>query len=116
MTDQELLFMAGKAVGLFIEFDANGNSYETKRKSGYLPFPWNPLLDDKDAIKLAMQLNISVLVDNDVESVGTSFMVGQYGHNTNEQWDEHGGDRMPAMRRAIVTAAAKIGGGSGDGN
>jgi len=68
---------------------------------------WNPLTDDADAFRLAVNLNIDVWYSPDCFIVGTTFMVGEVGYNTEENWTEVG--KRAATRRAIVRAAAEIG-------
>lgn len=92
MTDRELLEFAAKAVGY------------KKHFVHYLG--WNPLTDDGDALRLAVKLGIEIFPDLQVNEVRTAFMVGIYGYNTAEQI---GTDRIAAIRRAIVRAAAEIG-------
>ena len=92
MTDREMLEFAAKAAGY------------KKRFVHYLG--WNPLIDDGDALRLAVKLGIEIIPDLQVNEVLTAFMVGSYGYNTAE---EIGTDPLAATRRAIVRAAAEIG-------
>lgn len=87
MTDRELLELAAKAVG-----------YERNSAGPVGPCEWNPLADDGDALRLAMAIgmdSIEIVVD---------------------EWPDHASGIMrkepniPATRRAIVRAAAQIGG------
>ena len=81
MTDQELLTMAAKAAGCVENSD------------------WNPLTDDGDALRLAVQLFRDIrfwYFENSV-SVGNELRVAC------------GDDPCAATRRAIVYAAALVG-------
>lgn len=90
--DIELLRLAAKAymagirwdVSKHIPLDANG-----------LPLAWNPLIDDGDALRLAVQLEIELsFINGDTHADGQS---------------EGGPDKQANTRRAIVRAAAAIG-------
>ena len=97
MTDRELLENAAKAADMDIAFDR-------PRATGKEPMdwdtgePWNPLTDDGDALRLAANLEITIMFDH------YSVWCEQYGI-----LEKYGGDRLAATRRAIVEAAAKIG-------
>ena len=93
MTDQELLTMAAKAAGY--ESLTNGQAYSPEAGS----FDWNPLTDDGDALRLAVQLFRDIhfwYFENSV-SVGNELRVAC------------GDDPCAATRRAIVYAAALVG-------
>ena len=99
MSDRELLELAAKAAGLNYDHrygivfgeDDCGNATEDG---------WNPLLDDGDALRLAVKLGLCVKVDN------------RSGHSwvkKIEGGQPHGSDPYAATRRAITRAAAEIG-------
>ena len=110
MTDRELLELAAKAAGLKIDkspyngggvgndgFDAFGRAVLDWHNGT----TWNPLTDDGDALRLAVQLKMDVKQwqDNSIAVV---------------VWDKYAiedatGDRYAATRRSIVRAAAEIG-------
>ena len=107
MTDRELLELAAKAAGIegryasLDEFpdwmtahDGEGVYYTSSQA-------WNPLIDDGDALRLAVRLGMGVAVFNQHISVGDD--VGNETHQKIE------GDPYAATRRAIVRAAAEIG-------
>jgi hypothetical protein len=87
MTDRELLELAAKSLG--IRFYPDG--YDE-----HLPFPcvledgfpieWNPLIDDGDALRLAVRLKMEIIPDPE-------------------------GDEFASTRRTIVRAAAEVGRG-----
>jgi hypothetical protein len=82
-TDRELLELAAKAAG-FREYDEH-----------YVP--WNPLVDDGDALRLAVKLKINLSFSQDCTS---GFWIGT---------PKDGEDLSSHARRAIVRAAAEIG-------
>ena len=94
MTDRELLELAAKACGL------------EKAKLRIEFNQWNPLTDDGDALRLAVDLHIDICFNNQQEGVTA--------------WCEPHGDwiaeplapnHYAATRRAIVRAAVEIGKG-----
>ena len=95
MTDRELLELAAKAAGY--EYMWNIDSLLIKGSSGR----WNPLADDGDALRLAVMLGL--VVDCSRPSAG-------------EPWKQHAiwldstMSQAELTRRAIVRAAAEIGG------
>lgn len=88
MTDRELLEKAAKAAGYW--------SAEFNVPEGF-PSNWDPLLDDGDALRLAVRLNIPVIPYDDETSTGT---VGVVAKN----W----GTKEANARRAIVWTAAAM--------
>lgn len=89
MTDNELLELAAKAVGI-----------PTKSMM------WNPLENDGDALRLVSRLSLQI------EFEGLAVQVIYYNENArnNYQVDEPLlSDPDSALRRAIVRAAAEIG-------
>jgi hypothetical protein len=107
MTDQELLELAAKAAGyaridfLSFEFDNRANVYDERDRHDN----WNPLIDDGDAFKLAVKLNMSVSVDGEKNVV---WVINRDKGRTGLT-DFLGTDPCAATRRAIVRAAAEIG-------
>jgi hypothetical protein len=106
MNDRELLEMAAKAAG--IEYTSEGYAREPiKNQDGHFDnYPWNPLRDDGDALRLAVKLKMAVVIEQ------------KYGHvyATVDGWrvdmepeEPIGNDPYAATRRAIVRAAAEIG-------
>jgi len=98
MNDRELLELAAKAAGRgsqwWMESQWNGADRE-----------WNPLTDDGDALRLAVELEIDLIV-----GTGSKFVVARY---TSFQLNDYfyTQDKLNATRRAIVRAAAEIGKG-----
>ncbi len=102
-TDRELLELAAKANGFQVKgwigdrlsfFDPILDSAE---------YEWNPLTDDGDALRLAVNLNLDVCIH------GCS--VDVYSGDLDEEITEivDHGESLESTRRAIVRAAAEIG-------
>ena len=106
LTDREMLELAAKAAGMEIVLWDFSCVPQVRHKYDHQSFAWNPLNDDGDALRLAveLQLGISVppVVDGRVEVVtfyGPVISIVEYPQND---------DRQSATRRAIVRAAAAI--------
>ena len=91
MTDRELLELASKACGL----------EEAKMRIDFNQ--WNPLTDDGDALRLAVQLKMEVCVWDTVVTVLTP------NNDISTLSEPANGDLLAATRRAITRAAAEIG-------
>ena len=91
MTDIELLEFAAKAAGY------------KKRFVHYLG--WNPLIDDGDALRLAVKLGLGVSVPLGYKRTD----VVAFSDSRINAIESHGSDPLAATRRAIVRAAAEIG-------
>ena len=103
MTDRELLEAAAKAAGLHEPTTINGRFCVRTRNTGMQDWsPWNPLTDDGDALRLAVKvLNWPHGGRAFANEVSSMFAVGKLPS-----------DPYAATRRAIVRAAAAIGGAS----
>lgn len=110
MNDRTLLELAARAAGMNIQrsrldyplhrdFLMNG---EGVRNPGQCSFPWNPLADDGDALRLAVKLGLHVKVCRRMVLVEQR----EVGDDKIEQLHS---DPYAATRRAIVRAAAEIG-------
>ncbi len=112
MTDRELLERAAKAAGICID-DWNGDypvvyiehwsgnpDEQPEREASY----WSPLTDDGDALRLAVQLGISVTQEQKNGWVYADVV------EQPRDWpdEEYGSDPYAATRRAIVRAAAAM--------
>jgi hypothetical protein len=86
MTDRELLELAAKAAGI----DAVDIGYE-----------WNPLIDDGDALRLAVKLNMTLMPNtgNKMAFVRCQMI---------ERYQAHDDEMQHALRKAIVRVAAEI--------
>ncbi|HCF3952681.1 hypothetical protein AAA617_16775 [Pseudomonas aeruginosa] len=111
MNDRELLELAARAAGMNIQrsrlddplhrdFLMNG---EGVRNPGQCSFPWNPLTDDGDALRLAVLLNLEIHSPQSDPTV----MFRTAEHDVFYQ--------DTCIRRAIVRAAAEIGKSMGGG-
>lgn len=111
--DQELLRLAALAAGYELEWAPEwpGGGCFMRRvvPEPEEPFskrvPWRPLVDDGDALRLAVALNlgISVPVHRTIRADVISF------RDSSVSARECGNDPCSAVRRAIVRAAADIG-------
>lgn len=108
MTDKELLELAAKSVGWTIEengHDVQGHPWFWCHQLGDY---WDALIDDGDALRLAVKLDIYVYP----RQGKTHCEWRTDGEQTGEmQTQPHGDDPYAATRRAIVRAAAEIGKG-----
>lgn len=93
MTDMELLKFAAKATGF--NFVTEGEEGTVYAWDGREPTKWNPLTDDGDALRLAVDLNF-------LSKHALLYAVA-------EENDRCNGDYRAAIRRAIVRVAADIG-------
>ena len=123
MNDRELLDLAAKVAGAAQEIDLSGQPtgiYDHPPEPGILRANsggWNPLVNDGDALRLAVKLGIDLLFTfEDVEAVATMHarqedqeMISPWAC---ESWTLKKQDPYAATRRAIVRAAAAIGEGS----
>ena len=116
-TDRELLEMAAKAAGLPMceEWDcaAGGDGILIGAGNGDLK-PWNPLTDDGDALRLAVNLGLCVqpvCSDDYDRAYAAAYLFDDCGReaiSVREAY-EVGAPPYEATRRAIVRAAAAIG-------
>lgn len=90
MTDKELLELAAKAAAIPIDWIP---------KYSHLRSNWNPLINDGDALRLA----VTLCIDIDIEPFGCC-TEDRFIENITEKTD-----LFIATRRAIVRAAAEIG-------
>jgi len=107
MTDRELLELAAKAAGILplpdekeLDFAVDGSLMICG--GGDLEY-WNPLVDDGDALRLAVRLRLDILFFDTDEP-----WVEIFGIDANAE-ELFGDDPKAATRRAIVRAAAEIG-------
>ena len=103
--DKNLLELAAKAAGLkdfryCPEEDLLHDYIEYKDAAGYLAV-WMPHLDDGDALRLAVKLGLTLVIESD--------MVFCRNQRSDKAFCERGSDRNAATRRAIVRAAAEVG-------
>lgn len=107
MSDRELLESAARAAGidhwsmnspdgLVLGIDRNG------------PAIWNPLASDGDAFRLAVKLNLQLIVEDERCGCVTASWGDDYDNHVVEH-SETPETAAAAARRAIVRAAAKIG-------
>ena len=109
MTDRELLELAANAAGIPQKWNDFWNGFYIQHPDGSWDSSsrWRPLIDDGDALRLAVKLNIEFACFDDHQSVNA----GVWSPNGNS-WDcltPYNGDKIAATRCAITRAAAQIG-------
>lgn len=105
MNDREMLELAAKAAGSRLQWRDMCGGYERVFRVPLLGGkPWNPFTDDGDEARLEAVLGLNVLWGSRTVTVGRKHF-GPF----EERYQEHGGDKQAARRRAGVRAAAEIG-------
>lgn len=119
-TDKELLELAAKAAGICELVwgevwnigddlvDCSDMPYIRSQQPDEGDCYWNPLTDDGDALRLAVKLGLCMTIDLEL---GRETEVWDYGTSAGVwEAESHNQDPYAATRRAIVRAAAKVGG------
>jgi hypothetical protein len=104
MTDKELLELAAKAAGEELKYDSFGAGDNPDREYNY----WNPLIDDADAFRLAVKLEMDIEIT--IDQLNHKWVWVYLGRHA--LTESCGNDPYAATRRAIVRAAAQIGRGT----
>ena len=106
-TDREMLELAAKAAGISVKRSRLDDPVHSDflianspRNADQTYGAWNPLIDDGDALRLAVKLKLDVNHNQDYACV--------YSWNIAIEI-ERGLDEVAATRRAITRAAAEIG-------
>ena len=107
-SDRELLELAAKAAGYAVEPDAHIPSGGIWLAESDGDKPWNPLTDDGDAMRLAVETGLVVCVMRNAGFTGVYLPACSIGGKYDEV-QLHADDANGATRRAIVRAAAAIG-------
>ncbi|HHF0887614.1 TPA: hypothetical protein ACPILO_005554 [Pseudomonas aeruginosa] len=111
--DDKLLVLAAKAAGMPPPVDAHGvwSAWVGSPEGGHW---WDPLNDDGDALRLANNLGLTIgqgwtsaYVDLCTGELLGLMPAGGCQHEVH--WEEFGGDKHAACRKAIVLCAAQIG-------
>lgn len=120
-TDRELLELAAKAAGINLWWDGDSPKELVHHWSGNpedggeeRDYPWNPLSDDGDALRLAVKLALSIVREEEFvqgERIPTVEVIGEWRKDDSRLCVMQSLDAHPciATRRAIVRAAAEIG-------
>jgi hypothetical protein len=98
MTDKELLTFAAKAAGIELGEPSDG-CYTRVLTNGQREF-WNPLNDNGDALRLAVNRRIGIHYGNDDDVMAVTYDLSAVFT------EKCGKDPCAATRRAIVRAAA----------
>ena len=96
MTDRDLLKFAARAAGYVVEFIGD-DAYRNGQMGR-----WDPLEDDGDAFRLAVDLKLELLLGSN------AVVTEKDNHETRIEFVWHENDPH-ALRRAIVMTAAEIG-------
>lgn len=113
MTDKELLTLAAKAASIPLDVfgDTENGDYWIDAEGTY----WNPLTDDADALRLAVNLKLPIfysrITDIGIPVVSCHKIYEDVHEEDRWQWIELEADPYAATRRAIVRASAEIGKG-----
>lgn len=103
MTDRELLELAAKAAGIDLEWQPEGWARDKN-----MHCEWNPLDDDGDALRLAIQIGAQGYFGLEVQPTCVqATCLEPWEHCEYEEYKTQ--DPYAATRRAIVRAAAEIG-------
>ena len=114
MIDQQLLELAAKAAGYEkIEYhNLKGSMLDIRYGRDEAIWNgedyWNPLVDDCEALRLAVKLGLRIEINTQV--LGDTLVISEFYDNV----ECHNGDPYAATRRAIVKAAAEIGKNMGE--
>jgi len=115
MSDRELLELAAKAAGIKLRWwDNSRNGLRVCNDTGSVckRLHWNPIEDDRDALRLAVKLGIDIEVNHESKTASTRWLnkKGNPASVTDYLTVYFGdGDPYAATRRAITRAAAEIG-------
>ncbi|AZS78758.1 hypothetical protein ELS24_10075 [Achromobacter spanius] len=107
MTDRELLELAAKAAGLefhWIRLDS-GWLMQASEPGSRSEESWNPLVNDGDALRLAVRLALTI----NIKHHETEVFTWEGECFSSEHVSVHPDHSYEATRRAIVEAAAEIG-------
>jgi len=103
MTEHELLQLSAKAMGFELEYRHGSDAfYYDDPESGREQ--WNPLSYDLQAMRLAVELQLSIQWFTNLQYV----MVERRGFGENIGWT-NAADRGGALRQALTVVAAQIG-------
>jgi hypothetical protein len=109
-TDRELLELAARAAGIeIVEWSCIEESCDAiARLEDMRLHKWNPLTDDGDALRLAVKLNMQIVITGKSDSLDVGITDAR---STESGWEKAIHIKCPydATRRAIVRAAAAIG-------
>jgi hypothetical protein len=104
MTDRELLELAAKAAGITLQWNSDAD-LRPRRIDDDSWATWHPLEDDGDALRLAVKLNLLMMLYPFDQAVRVTRLDQP---DTIVSWGTPP-DAAAATRRAIVRAAAEIG-------
>lgn len=97
--DRELLNSVAKVIGIELIWDASPEAYSPWFVIDGFADIWNPLDNDRDALRLVVKLEIDI-------KFGANYVIAD---EVQLPIVNNANDRYSAARRAIVRAAAEIG-------
>ena len=108
-TDRELLEQAAKAAGIDLYTRKWHGCWYVSQEPNVKN--WNPLVDDGDALRLAVKLYIGVRPHgpDHWQQPNVAVALWDFGDKSGRVTVEHGDDPQRAARRAITRAAAAVG-------
>lgn len=110
-TDRELLELAATAAALefhWIRLDS-GWLMQASEPGSRSEESWNPLVNDGDALRLAVKLNLATVFHPVLgQALCRPYWSTDMGKESREDVEKHANDPYAATRRAIVRAAAEI--------
>lgn len=111
LSDRELLELAAKAAGMEVKaaivlLDGTLKGLDVIEGGKTIHY-WHPLIDDGDALRLAVKIGMMMQVFTNSAEPST-FVYGISHGPQPEFLEAHNGDAGKATRRAIVRAAAAI--------
>lgn len=114
MKDRELLELAAKAAGIVaLRWGIDKPERQISGEGEFVGETWNPLEDDGDALRLAVELKLSIFPpEGDDGDFAVASVPDGVLDDFGETWIQESvkdGDKLAATRRAIVRAAAEIG-------
>ena len=110
-TDRELLELAAQAAGMNTREFATDSITRWHWRDDGTHTAWNPLTDDGDALRLAVDLDLAIVPYPIYNKQKHSVLVQKKNLDEPrfEKMELHGDDPRAATRRAITRAAAAIG-------
>lgn len=106
--DKELIEFSAKAAGHTLAA-WTGDTMLCMDEASDRTYAWNPLVDDGQALRLAVKLRIDATFSRDIHPMHAHQTVTAWSDNENRSDEFLRRDEMAAVRRAIVRAAAEIG-------
>lgn len=109
-TNRELLELAARAAGIeLIAWEARRHAFKLPTERGNAPSRWNPITDDGDALRLAVNLRINIEHAETLSRKPHGVNCWPVGRGDCAWMELDIADYAAATRLSIVRAAAAIG-------